>query len=53
MKRLLLVVAVIVASYSFSNAQEIGIRFGDVSAGNVETDLCLIFDIELVTKKCL
>ena len=38
MKRFFLILAVIVASYSFSNAQEIGIRFGDVSAGNVAID---------------
>lgn len=38
MKKVLLFIAVIIASYSFSNAQEIGIRFGDVSAGNVAID---------------
>ena len=31
MKKVLLIVAVVIASYSFSNAQELGIRFGDVS----------------------
>lgn len=38
MKKLLLIVAVVIASYSFGNAQEIGIRFGDVSGGNVAID---------------
>ncbi len=38
MKKLLLIVAVVIASYSFSNAQELGIRFGDVSGGNVAID---------------
>ena len=30
--------AVVIASYSFSNAQELGIRFGDVSGGKVAID---------------
>ncbi|NQU51152.1 MAG: outer membrane insertion C- signal [Bacteroidetes bacterium] len=38
MKKNLLIVALVVASYSFSNAQEIGIRFGDVSAGPIAID---------------
>ncbi len=38
MKKLLLIVAVIVASYSYSGAQELGVRFGDVSGGNVAID---------------
>jgi hypothetical protein len=38
MKKFLLIVAVIIASYSFGNAQEIGVRFGDVSGGNVAID---------------
>jgi len=38
MKKLLLIVAVIIASYSYGNAQEIGVRFGDVSGGNVAID---------------
>ncbi len=38
MKKLLLIVAVIIASYSYGNAQEVGVRFGDVSGGNVAID---------------
>jgi len=38
MKKLLLILAVIIASYSYGNAQEIGVRFGDVSGGNVAID---------------
>ncbi len=38
MKKVLLIVAVVAASYSFSNAQELGVRFGDVSGGNVAID---------------
>ncbi len=38
MKKYLLIVVVIIASYSYSGAQEIGIRFGDVSGGNVAVD---------------
>lgn len=38
MKKILLIVAVVVASYSYGNAQEIGVRFGNVSAGNVAID---------------
>lgn len=38
MKKLLLVVTIILASYSFINAQELGIRLGDVSGGNVAID---------------
>ncbi len=37
MKKLLLVLAFIVAN-QFANAQEIGIRFGDVSGGDVAVD---------------
>ena len=38
MKKFLLIVAVIIASYSYSGAQELGVRFGDVSGGNVAVD---------------
>lgn len=38
MKKLLLIVAVIVASYTYSNAQELGVRFGDVSGGSAAID---------------
>ena len=38
MKKLFLIVAVIIASYSYSGAQELGVRFGDVSGGNVAID---------------
>ena len=38
MKKLLLILALIIASYSYSGAQEIGVRFGDVSGGNVAVD---------------
>ena len=38
MKKYLLIVVVIIASYSYSGAQEIGVRFGDVSGGNVAVD---------------
>jgi hypothetical protein len=38
MKKILLVLAVILASYNFVNAQELGVRFGNVSAGNVAID---------------
>ena len=38
MKRFLLIVAVMIASYSFSSAQELGVRFGDVSGGSVAID---------------
>ncbi|MCK5730894.1 MAG: hypothetical protein KAH68_07460 [Draconibacterium sp.] len=38
MKKLLLIVAVIIASYSYGSAQEVGVRFGDVSGGNVAID---------------
>lgn len=38
MKKILLVVAIVIASYSFSTAQELGVRFGDVSGGAVAVD---------------
>lgn len=38
MKNFLLIVAVVMASYTFSTAQEVGVRFGDVSGGNVAID---------------
>ena len=38
MKKLLLIVAVIIASYSYSGAQELGVRFGVISGGNVAID---------------
>ncbi len=39
MKKLLLILVVIIASYSYSSAQELGVRFGgDVSGGNVAID---------------
>ena len=38
MKKLLLIVVVIIASYSYGSAQEIGVRFGAVSGGNVAVD---------------
>lgn len=38
MKKLLLIVVVVIASYSFGNAQELGVRFGNVSGGNVAID---------------
>ena len=37
-KKVLLIVAVIMASFSFSYAQELGVRFGDVSGGSVAID---------------
>ncbi|MDB4582707.1 hypothetical protein N9164_06115 [Draconibacterium sp.] len=38
MKKILLIVAIAIATYSFSNAQELGVRFGDVSGGSVAID---------------
>ena len=38
MKKLLVIVTIILASYSFSNAQELGIRLGNVYGGNVAID---------------
>uniref|UniRef100_UPI0032171375 hypothetical protein n=1 Tax=uncultured Draconibacterium sp. TaxID=1573823 RepID=UPI0032171375 len=38
MKKILTVLAIVFASVSFSNAQELGVRFGDVSGGNVAID---------------
>lgn len=38
MKKLLLIVSIILASYTFSTAQELGVRFGDVSGGSVAID---------------
>ncbi|MCY1721763.1 hypothetical protein OU798_15520 [Prolixibacteraceae bacterium Z1-6] len=38
MKKVFMVMAVVFASVSFSNAQELGVRFGDVSGGNVAID---------------
>ena len=38
MKKLLLIVAVVIASYSYGSAQELGVRFGDVSGGSVAID---------------
>jgi hypothetical protein len=38
MKKVLVLVVVLIASYSFSNAQELGVRFGDVSGGAVAVD---------------
>lgn len=38
MKKLLLIVAVVIASFSSIDAQELGVRFGDVSGGNVAID---------------
>lgn len=37
-KRALIVFSIIVGSLAYSNAQELGIRFGDVSGGNVAID---------------
>jgi len=38
MKKFLLVTAILIASYSFGTAQELGVRFGDVSGGAVAVD---------------
>ena len=38
MKKILLVAFIAIASASMSNAQELGLRFGDVSGGNVAID---------------
>ena len=38
MKKILFIVAVLIVSISVSNAQELGIRFGDVSGGSVAVD---------------
>ncbi|WP_346855841.1 hypothetical protein [uncultured Draconibacterium sp.] len=38
MKKVLLVLAIAFASVAFSNAQELGVRFGDISGGNVAID---------------
>ncbi|WP_346859119.1 hypothetical protein [uncultured Draconibacterium sp.] len=38
MKKVLLVLAIAIASVAFSNAQELGVRFGDISGGNVAID---------------
>jgi len=38
MKKVLLVIAIVITSISYSNAQELGVRFGDVSGGNVAID---------------
>ncbi len=38
MKKVFLIVAIVAASFSFSSGQEIGVRFGNVSAGNVAID---------------
>jgi hypothetical protein len=34
MKKILLVAAVVMATFSFTNAQELGIRFGGVNGGS-------------------
>jgi len=41
MKRIILTLSFIIATISFSNAQEIGVRFGDVTGGNVAVDIAL------------
>lgn len=38
MKKLLLILTLFIATYSFSNAQELGLRFGSFSGGNVAID---------------
>ncbi len=38
MRKLLLIALVIITSYSYGNAQELGVRLGDVSGGNVAID---------------
>lgn len=38
MKKLFLVIITSIVIYSFSSAQELGVRFGNVSAGNVAID---------------
>jgi len=38
MKKILLILAVVIVSYSYSNSQEVGVRFGDVSGGSVALD---------------
>lgn len=38
MKKIILIIAVVFATYGYSFAQELGVRFGNVSAGNVAVD---------------
>ena len=38
MKKFLLITGILLSSYYLSNAQELGLRFGDVSGGNVAVD---------------
>lgn len=38
MKRILSVLVIAISAICFSNAQELGVRFGDVSGGNVAVD---------------
>jgi len=38
MKRFLAIMAFVIGFYSYNNAQEIGVRLGDVSGGNVAID---------------
>ena len=38
MKKVLLALALIAGTISFTNAQELGVRFGNISAGNVAID---------------
>ncbi len=38
MKKVLLVIAIVITSIFYGNAQELGVRFGDVSGGNVAID---------------
>lgn len=38
MKRLILILTIVLSTVSLSNAQELGVRFGNLSAGNVAID---------------
>lgn len=38
MRKLFVIATMVLASYTFASAQEVGVRFGDVSGGNVAID---------------
>lgn len=38
MKKILITLVIVLSGYTVSNAQELGIRFGDISGGNVALD---------------